>query len=59
MAKAKKFKITEEQILKMERAKRRQEDIEARPLGGFVANHKVFKSKKNYTRKTKHKRVCL
>lgn len=52
---AKTLKISREQILKMERAIRRQEKIEARPLGGFEATHKVHKSKKTYNRKTKHK----
>jgi hypothetical protein len=58
MAKNKTIKIgtiSREQILKMERAARRQEEIDARPLGGFTATHKVHKSAKSYTRKAKHK----
>lgn len=47
--------ISREQILKMERAIRRQEEIDARPLGGFAATHKVHKSKKAYSRNVKHK----
>ncbi len=47
--------ISQDQILKMDRANRRQEDIDARPLGGFTANHKVHKGDKTYTRKVKHK----
>jgi len=49
------MKISREQILKMERAIRRQEEIDARPLGGFATTHSVHKSKKSYTRKDKHK----
>lgn len=52
---AKELKISREQILKMERAIRRQEEIDARPLGGFAATHKVHKSKKSYNRQPKHK----
>ena len=52
---AKTLKISREQILTMERAIRRQEEIDARPLGGFAATLKVHKSKKAYNRKPKHK----
>jgi len=52
---AKAMKISREQILTMERAIRRQEEIDSRPLGGFAAVNKVHKSKKAYTRKNKHK----
>lgn len=44
------MKISRDQILTMERAIRRQEEIDARPLGGFEAKHKVHKSKKAYNR---------
>jgi hypothetical protein len=47
--------ISREQILKMERSIRRQEEIDARPLGGFEAKHKVHQSKKTYKRNVKHK----
>jgi hypothetical protein len=46
-----KFTITKEQILTMERASRRLAEIEV----GFIPTHKVHKSVKTYTRKTKHK----
>ena len=49
------MKISRDQILKMERAIRRQEDIDARPLGGFATAHSVRKSKKTYNRQDKHK----
>lgn len=49
------MKISIDQLLRMERAIRRQEDIDARPLGGFQTKHSVHKSKKSYTRKNKHK----
>lgn len=46
--------ITKEQLLVIERANRRKEEI-ANRFGGYVAVHKVHKSKKAYTRKAKHK----
>lgn len=49
------MKISRDQILKMERAISRQEQIDARPLGGFATTHSVHKSKKTYSRKDKHK----
>lgn len=49
------MKISRDQILNMERAIRRQEEIDARPLGGFEARHKVHQSKKSYKRNKKHK----
>ncbi len=52
---AKTMKISIDQLLRMERAIRRQEDLDARPLGGFATKHSVHKSKKSYTRKDKHK----
>lgn len=52
---AKTMKISREQILTMERAIRRQEDIDARPLGGFARTHSVHRSKKTYKRSAKHK----
>lgn len=52
---AKTMKITVDQLLRIERAIRRQEDIQARPLGGFATKHSVHKSEKTYTRKDKHK----
>lgn len=44
------FKITKEQIYKMERAARRESEIEI----GIIPTHKVHKSKKLYSRKSKH-----
>jgi hypothetical protein len=49
------MKISRDQILTMERAIRRKEEIDARPLGGFQAKHKVHKSSKTYNRKNKYK----
>jgi hypothetical protein len=49
------MKISRNQILTMERAIRRQEEIDARPLGGFETKHKVHRSKKAYRRNNKHK----
>lgn len=46
------MKITKEQILKMDRAAMRQSDIDN---GLNINHHRVFKSKKTYTRKVKHK----
>lgn len=53
MANNKKLKITAEQIYTMERAARRQTDIE---LGVSFFKHKAHKSAKDYTRKPKHKK---
>lgn len=50
--KTNKFKISKEQILKMERASRRREEIEL----GFIPTHKVHKNKKAYSRK-ENKRI--
>ena len=50
--KNKSLKITKEQIHKMDRAARRNIEIEQ---GGSQPPHKVHKSKKTYTRKPKHK----
>lgn len=50
--KIKSLKITKEQIHKMDRAARRNIEIEQ---GGSQPPHKVHKSKKTYTRKPKHK----
>lgn len=47
---AKTMKISVDQLLRMERAIRRQEDLDARPLGGFATKHSVHKSKKAYNR---------
>ena len=46
------IKIPKEQVLKMERASRRNTEIE---LGMRVSTNRVHKSVKSYTRKTKHK----
>ena len=45
--------ITTEQIIKMERNARRECDLVNST--GWVATHKVHKSKKTYSRKAKHK----
>ena len=50
----KKLKITKEQILKMNRKVRREEDI-ANNSTGWVRSHAVHASKKTYNRKKKHK----
>ena len=47
------MKITKEQILKNH--KKINREIELMDSVGWVAKHKVHKSKKNYTRKKKHK----
>lgn len=47
-------KITKQDILKMERASRRDSIIESGMYGAFTKNV-VHKSKKSYTRKEKHK----
>lgn len=49
------FKITKEQIRKFDRKASRE--IELENSTGWTAVHKVHKSKKNYSRKNKHK--CL
>jgi hypothetical protein len=51
----KNFKITKNDILKMERAGRRSAEIEAGLYGSFTKNV-VHKSVKTYTRKDKHKK---
>ena len=51
----KNFKITQNDILKMERAGRRTAEIEDGLYGAFNKN-KVHKSVKTYTRKDKHKK---
>ena len=56
--KMKNFKITKDDILKMERAARRNAEIEAGLYGAFTKN-KVHKSKKSYTRKDKHKSTLI
>ena len=45
--------LTTEQIIKIERNARREEDLTN--SSGWVAVHKVHKSKKTYSRKQKHK----
>ena len=45
--------ITQEQIIKADRKARREADLIN--TNGWVATHKVHKSKNNYTRKNKHK----
>lgn len=45
--------LTTEQIIKMERNARREEELEN--SNGWTAIHKVHKSKKTYSRKQKHK----
>lgn len=51
----KNFKITQNDILKMERAARRNVEIEAGLYGAFTKNA-VHKSAKTYSRKDKHKK---
>ena len=51
-------KITKNQILKMERASRRDSVIESGMYGAFTKNV-VHKSKKSYTRKEKHSKSHL
>jgi hypothetical protein len=45
--------ITKEQQYKSQRKARREADLVDN--NGFISTHKVHKSKKNYTRKNKHK----
>jgi len=45
--------ITKEQLLKSDRRARREVDLIY--SNGWVGTHKVHKSKKNYSRKNKHK----
>ncbi len=52
MKKLKKIRITKEQLLQMERTARRESEIEA---GISYNRHRVHKSAKSYTRKTKYK----
>ena len=47
--------LTKEQLLKMDRAARRQAEIDADPHKGFKSMHSTHKSKKTYNRKVKHK----
>lgn len=54
----KNFKITQSDILKMERAARRNAEIEAGLYGAFTKNA-VHKSAKTYTRKDKHKKSFI
>lgn len=54
MKKSTKFTITKEQLLKAEKAGRRAAEI-AEGINGVFTKNKVHKSKKTYTRKTKHK----
>jgi hypothetical protein len=49
----KKLVITKEQLRKFDRKANRE--IELENATGWVAVHKTHKSKKNYTRKKKHK----
>jgi hypothetical protein len=51
----KKYTITKDDFLKMERAGRRSAEIEAGLYGSFTKNV-VHKSVKTYTRKDKHKK---
>jgi hypothetical protein len=53
-----KTRITKSQILKMERASRRESVIESGMYGSFTKNV-VHKSKKSYTRKEKHSKSYL
>jgi hypothetical protein len=46
-------RITKEQLLKSQRAARREADL--MDGNGFIGTHKVHKSKKTYSRKQKHK----
>lgn len=48
-----KNKITKDQIHKHRKKISREEELKQN--GGWTAVHKIHKSKKNYTRKTKHK----
>ena len=52
---AKRYRISEEQIIKMNRKASRDESLV--DSNGWTATHKVHKSKKAYSRKEKHKRV--
>lgn len=47
------MKMTKEQYIKANRKGSREAELEYNT--GFIAVHKVHKSKKNYTRKLKHK----
>jgi len=46
------MKISKEQIHKFDRKINRDEEL--KDSGGWVAKHKVHRSKKTYTRKLKH-----
>ncbi len=48
-------KITKEQQYKAMRKGNREAELEAN--GGWTANHKIHKSVKAYSRKTKHKTI--
>ena len=52
---AKQYRISEDQIIKMNRRVSRDESLV--DGNGWTATHKVHKSKKAYSRKEKHKRV--
>ncbi len=52
---AKQHRISEDQIIKMNRKVSRDESLV--DGNGWTATHKVHKSKKAYSRKEKHKRV--
>lgn len=54
----KKLTITKNDIIKMEKAARRNAEIEAGLYGAFTKN-KVHKSVKTYTRKDKHKKSFI
>jgi hypothetical protein len=47
-------KVTKEQLLKA--SKKASRELELENSIGWVSNHKVHKSKKTYTRKSKHKK---
>lgn len=52
-----KMKISKQDILKANRRGSREAELENKT--GFVSNHKVHKSPKNYTRKIKHKSLAF
>lgn len=47
-------KVTKEQLLKA--SKKASRELELENSIGWVSKHKVHKSKKNYNRKSKHKK---
>jgi hypothetical protein len=60
MARTKKFKKPSKNQLTIDcikTAKKQCREVELLTASGFISSHKVFKSQKDYSRKSKHKLV--